>query len=116
MTAPDPLECLNLRMARDESLCGEPESAHCEGCRMCPGPANCICHTTPTDGTWLNTALDAFARNGNAASWDALQRTISHSCADSYRSDIAAAIAPLQDEIRRLTAAIENLKPSKETP
>jgi hypothetical protein len=34
------LECLALRLANDESLCGEPESEHCETCRLCAGACN----------------------------------------------------------------------------
>lgn len=106
LTAPDPLECMAVRAAHDESLCNEPESAHCPQCELCPG--SCICHQAdPADKAWLNKALDAFARNGNHASWDDLRARISHTCAESYRSDIAAAIAPLVDEIRRLTTAKE---------
>lgn len=99
----DPLVCINARMVGLEPQCGEPESAHCEGCRMCPGLGNCTCRQTDP---WLAKALDAFARNGNHANWQALDSRISRSCAESYRSDIAAAIAPLLAEIRRLTAEL----------
>lgn len=114
MTAPDPLQCLNSRAAADQSTCGEPESAHCEGCEMCPGA--CTCHRpTPLDNETLHAALDAFARHGGATNWEALVDVVSHTTAESYRADIAAAIAPLQARIRRLTAKVENLKHSKET-
>jgi hypothetical protein len=106
MTAPDvdPLVCINARMVGEKSECGFPESSHCPGCRMCPGLGNCTC----TDTLLLPEALDAFARHAGATSWSAFNDVVSHNTADTYRAAIAAAIAPLQDEIRRLTTAKEN--------
>jgi uncharacterized small protein (DUF1192 family) len=108
MTAPDPLGCLNSRAAAERTTCGEPDSAHCDDCAMCPGA--CTCHKpTPLDTETLNDALNAFARHGGATSWNALVDVVSHTTAESYRSDIAAAVAPLQARIRRLTAEVERL-------
>ena len=115
MTTPDPVDpvvCINARMVGRPPECGEPESAHCEGCRMCPGLGNCTCRQSDP---WLATALDSFAHNHGAHNWAALNDVVSHNTADTYRDGIAAAIAPLQAEIRRLTAKVENLKHSKET-
>lgn len=50
MTAPDPLECMAVRAAHDESLCSEPESAHCQRCELCPGA--CICPRELTPGKY----------------------------------------------------------------
>jgi hypothetical protein len=100
----DPLDCLNSRVAGGEPECHELDSAHCEGCALCPG--FCTCHKpTPLDEAMLAAALDAFARHGGAVSWRALDDVISHHTAESYRGDVTAAIAPLQAEIRRLTAS-----------
>jgi hypothetical protein len=102
MTTPDPddpLVCINTRLAGGGPTCGEPESAHCDGCRMCKH--GCTCR----DNDWLDQALDAFARHAGAPSWNALVDVISHHTAENYRAEITAAIAPLQDEIRRLTAS-----------
>lgn len=115
MTAPDPMDplvCINTRMAGGPPTCTEPEGAHCDGCRFCPGSCTCL-RATPLDKYWLDAALDAFARRGGAANWQALGDVISHSCAESYRSDITAAIAPLLDEIRRLATEVNNLKHSQ---
>lgn len=110
----DPVVCINARMASADPECGFPEDDHCEGCRSCPGPGNCVCrNNTPLDKHWLATALDAFAKHSGAVSWDALDDVLPHSTSEHHRAGVAAAIAPLQDEIRRLTA--ENLKHSKET-
>lgn len=106
----DPLVCLNTRMVGEQPTCGEPESAHCQGCLMCPGLGNCVCrNNSPADKQWLAVALDAFARHGGSTGWDALVDVISHSTAEHHRANIAAAIAPLQDEIRRLTGTITDL-------
>lgn len=121
MTAPgadpsgcDPSGCFNSRVTDDIITCGRPEDQHCKRCQACPGA--CDCATTATlDDTMLALALDAFARNGSHPSWQALDRVISRSCAESYRSDIGAAIAPLLAEIHRLTTEVDNLKHSKET-
>lgn len=54
MTALDPLECLNSRARGEGPLCGEPDSAHCEGgCEMCPGSCTCDTRQTivPNDST-----------------------------------------------------------------
>lgn len=105
MTAPDPLECLNSRAAGGPTKCGEPESAHCvDGCEMCPGA--CTCHRpTPLDNETLRAALDAFARHRGAHNWNALADVTANHVAQSYRAEVAAAIAPLQAQIRRLTAS-----------
>jgi len=100
----DPLVCINARMAGEPPQCGEPDSDHCEGCLSCPGLGNCVCrNASPLDQQWLAAALDAFAQHGGATSWQALADVSSHTTAEHYRADVAAAITPLQDEIRRLT-------------
>jgi len=102
----DPVACINARMAGEPPQCGEPDSDHCEGCQSCPGLGNCVCrNASPLDKKWLAAALDAFAQHGGATNWQALCDVTSHHTAESYRSDVAAAIAPLQDEMRRLTAS-----------
>lgn len=72
---------------------------------MCVGACTCR-NASPLDKAWLAKALDAFARHGGARDWNALSDVVSHHCAESYRADIAAAISPLQAEIRRLTAEL----------
>lgn len=49
MNAPDPLECMAVRAAHDESLCGEPDSAHCPRCQLCRSSTSCAC---PSATTW----------------------------------------------------------------
>lgn len=114
MTAPnpdDPLVCINTRLVGGEPTCNQLEIDHCEGCRMCPGLGNCICrNATPLDKAWLAAALDAFAQHGGAPNWTALCDVISHSTAEHHRADVAAAVSPLQAEIRRLTAQREQLR------
>ncbi len=109
MTTPDPMDplvCINTRLAGGDPTCNTLESDHCDGCRMCPGHGNCVCrNATPLDKLWLTAALNAYAQHGGAVSWRALNDVISHHTAESYRGDVAAAIAPLQAEIRRLTAS-----------
>lgn len=112
MTAPDPdapvdpVVCINARMAGADPQCGFPESDHCEGCLSCPGPGNCTCrNASPLDKHWLAEALEAFAKHAGSVSWNALCDVISHSTAEHYRADVAAAIAPLLAEIHRLTAS-----------
>lgn len=104
MTAPDPLECLNSRAASERTTCGEPDSAHCQDCEMCPGACTCP-PPTLLDDTWLRAALDAFAVWAGAKNWRTLDGVTEQHSADNTRAVIAAAIAPLQAEIRRLTAS-----------
>lgn len=116
MTAPDPMDplvCINTRLAGGEPTCDQLESDHCEGCRFCPGSCTCL-RAAPLDKYWLAAALDAYAQHGGATSWNALNDVISHHTAESYRGDVAAAIAPLVDEIRRLAIEVNKLKHSKE--
>jgi len=71
---------------------------------MCDGACTCR-RATPLDRQWLTAALDAFAQHGGAMSWEALLSVMSHSTAEYHRANVTASVAPLQDEIRRLTAS-----------
>lgn len=102
MTAPDPLECLNSRAAAERTTCGEPGSAHCEGCTMCPGACTCY-QPTPLDNETLRAALDSYAVFAGAVSWQAYVDVTPDYIVDGARRSTAAAIAPLQARIRRLT-------------
>jgi hypothetical protein len=95
MTAPDPLVCLNSRAASHKTTCGEPASAHCSDCLMCPGACGCP-KPNPFDQAWLKSALESYAKHHGAREWQV---------PEEERAGIAAAIAPLLVEIRRLTAS-----------
>lgn len=59
MTVPDPLECMAVRAAHDESLCREPESAHCKDCELCPGQCICPPATEWEKGDRVRVTFDA---------------------------------------------------------
>jgi len=118
MTDPDsvdPVDCINARMAGEPSECGEPESDHCESCRFCKHACTCG-KLTALDEAMLALALDAYAQHAGGADWKAFcDRVPQHVADNAYECTLAAA-TPLLGEIRRLTAEVENLKHSKETP
>jgi hypothetical protein len=60
VTAPDPLKCMAIRAAHDESLCNEPESAHCPDCELCPGMCACPPATTWKKGDRVRITFDAI--------------------------------------------------------